>query len=287
MTTPAVKDSVGEGHLVIFCLGSRCKVEACEVRDAGGAERGAVQPGVGADEVDGGGGQDAGEVGLVLPVIGGAPQPGGADGLGDCALDAGADVVAGLPFGGLLLGALPGEELVLLAGQQGQAASPPAVCRLRALRPQRARVAVGEREVDPGDGGAAGLALVGPADAGRTLGAGDLPCVPVDAEGGLGQGGLLAGAAADLGGVSYVRIQVLANTGALDRDQQLSVVRELTDLVATAAADPALAARTWVLLTEAPDGGWGLQGHANINAELVAAARSQIADLRSAAKPPS
>jgi phenylpyruvate tautomerase PptA (4-oxalocrotonate tautomerase family) len=86
---------------------------------------------------------------------------------------------------------------------------------------------------------------------------------------------------------SYVRIQVLTNAGALDRDKQLSVVRELTDLVATAAADPALAARTWVLLTEAPDGGWGLQGHANTNAELVAAARTQIAELRSAGKPPS
>ena len=80
---------------------------------------------------------------------------------------------------------------------------------------------------------------------------------------------------------------MLTNAGALDRDKQLSVVRELTDLVATAAADPALAARTWVLLTEAPDGGWGLQGHANTNAELVTAARTQIAELRSATTPPS
>ena len=88
------------------------------------------------------------------------------------------------------------------------------------------------------------------------------------------------------GDSSYVRIQVLTNAGALDRDKQLAVVRELTDLVATAAADPALAARTWVLLTEAPDGGWGLQGHANTNAGLVAAARNQIAQLRSAGKPP-
>jgi phenylpyruvate tautomerase PptA (4-oxalocrotonate tautomerase family) len=89
------------------------------------------------------------------------------------------------------------------------------------------------------------------------------------------------------GDSSYVRVQVLTNAGALDRDKQLAVVRELTDLVATAAADPALAARTWVLLTEAPDGGWGLQGHANTNAELVTAARNQIAELRSAGKPPS
>ena len=75
------------------------------------------------------------------------------------------------------------------------------------------------------------------------------------------------------GDSTYVRVQVLTNAGALDRDKQLSVVRQLTDLVATAAAEPGLAARTWVLLTEAPDGGWGLQGHANTNAELVTAAR--------------
>jgi hypothetical protein len=47
-----------------------------------------------------------------------------------------------------------------------------------------------------------------------------------------------------------------------------------------AAGDPGLASRTWVLLTEAPDGGWGLDGHANANEELVAAARAQIASLR-------
>ena len=83
------------------------------------------------------------------------------------------------------------------------------------------------------------------------------------------------------GDSSYVRVQVLTNAGALDRDKQLTVVRELTDLVASAAAEPGLAARTWVLLTEAPDGGWGLQGHANTNAELVTAARDQIAQLKS------
>jgi phenylpyruvate tautomerase PptA (4-oxalocrotonate tautomerase family) len=83
------------------------------------------------------------------------------------------------------------------------------------------------------------------------------------------------------GDSSYVRVQVLTNAGALDRDKQLAAVRELTDLVAAAASEPGLAARTWVLLTEAPDGGWGLQGHANTNAELVTAARDQIAQLKS------
>jgi len=81
------------------------------------------------------------------------------------------------------------------------------------------------------------------------------------------------------GDSSYVRVQVLTNAGALDRDKQLAVVRQFTDLIAAAASDPTLTERTWVLLTEAPDGGWGLAGHANTNAELVAAARAQIAEL--------
>jgi len=37
-------------------------------------------------------------------------------------------------------------------------------------------------------------------------------------------------------------------------------------------------------LTEAPDGGWGLDGHANTNEELVAATRAQIASLRAGRK---
>ena len=82
------------------------------------------------------------------------------------------------------------------------------------------------------------------------------------------------------GDSTYVRVQVLTNAGALDRDKQLALVRRLTDLVADAAGDPTLADRTWVLLTEAPEGGWGLWGHAHTNAELVAAARAEIAKLQ-------
>ena len=81
---------------------------------------------------------------------------------------------------------------------------------------------------------------------------------------------------------SYLRIQVLTNAGALNRAKQLAVVERLTAIAADAAGDPALASRTWVLLTEAPDGGWGLGGHANSNNELVAAARAQIASLKAA-----
>src|SRR5260370_24938661 len=81
------------------------------------------------------------------------------------------------------------------------------------------------------------------------------------------------------GDSNYVRVQVLTNSGALDRDKQLAVVRQLTDVVAAAAGDPTLAGRTWVLLTEAPDGGWGLGGHARTDAARVSAARAQIAEL--------
>src|ERR1700738_2160899 len=48
---------------------------------------------------------------------------------------------------------------------------------------------------------------------------------------------------------NYVRVQVLTNAGALDRDKQLAVVRQFTDLVAAAAGDPSFTASTWVLLT--------------------------------------
>ncbi|HEY3259523.1 MAG TPA: hypothetical protein VGJ95_04525 [Pseudonocardiaceae bacterium] len=81
------------------------------------------------------------------------------------------------------------------------------------------------------------------------------------------------------GDSTYVRVQVLTNAGALDRDKQLAVVAQLTALVAAAGDDESLAERTWVLLTEAPDGGWGLRGHANTNEELIQAARAEIAQL--------
>jgi phenylpyruvate tautomerase PptA (4-oxalocrotonate tautomerase family) len=92
---------------------------------------------------------------------------------------------------------------------------------------------------------------------------------------------LADGALANVDGDSnHVRVQVLTNAGALDRDKQIAVVRQLTDLVAKAANDPSLADRTWVLLTEAAEGGWGLWGHAHTDAELVTAARAEITRLK-------
>ncbi|MFF4896015.1 hypothetical protein [Streptomyces sp. NPDC001068] len=66
-----------------------------------------------------------------------------------------------------------------------------------------------------------------------------------------------------------VRVQVTTNAGALDRGQQLGVVGDITAAVATAAADPDLASRTWVALTEAVPGGWGIAGRSFTNEEIV------------------
>ena len=87
-----------------------------------------------------------------------------------------------------------------------------------------------------------------------------------------------AGAISNVAGESnYVRVQVLTPVGVLDRDKQLGVVKELTDIVAAAAGEPNLRERTWVLLTESPEGGWGIAGHANTNADIASAARAALA----------
>jgi phenylpyruvate tautomerase PptA (4-oxalocrotonate tautomerase family) len=84
----------------------------------------------------------------------------------------------------------------------------------------------------------------------------------------------LANAAGDS---DYVRVQILTPIGVLDRDKQLGVVKEMTEIVASAAGDPSLAERTWVLITESPEGGWGIDGHAYTGAEIADAARRELA----------
>ena len=79
------------------------------------------------------------------------------------------------------------------------------------------------------------------------------------------------------GDSDYVRVQVLTPAGVLDRDKQLGVVEELTELVARAAGDPKLREHTWVLITESPEGGWGIGGHANTGADIADAARRELA----------
>jgi phenylpyruvate tautomerase PptA (4-oxalocrotonate tautomerase family) len=79
------------------------------------------------------------------------------------------------------------------------------------------------------------------------------------------------------GDSNYVRVEVLTPVGVLDRDKQLGVVEELTEIVAATAGDPSLRERTWVLLTESAEGGWGIGGHANTNTDIAAAARAALA----------
>ena len=87
-----------------------------------------------------------------------------------------------------------------------------------------------------------------------------------------------AAAISDVGGSSaHVRVQVLTPVGVLTRDKQIGVVAELTELVAAAAGDPGLAERTWVLIYESPDGGWGIGGKAMTGADIATAARAEIA----------
>ena len=81
------------------------------------------------------------------------------------------------------------------------------------------------------------------------------------------------------GDSTYVRVQVLTNAGALDRDKA-DCRRPPPDgsRGGRGARSDASTDRTWVLLTEAfPPGGWGLWGHAHTNEEIVFAAKNEIA----------
>jgi len=78
------------------------------------------------------------------------------------------------------------------------------------------------------------------------------------------------------GDSNYVRVQILTPIGVLNRDKQLGVVKEMTEIVASAAGDPSLSERTWVLIHESPDGGWGVDGHAYTSAEIVETARREL-----------
>ena len=76
-----------------------------------------------------------------------------------------------------------------------------------------------------------------------------------------------------IGDSTYVRVQVLTNA------RRCSTARSRSPWSASSPnssprrpATWSLTERTWVLLTEAPEGGWGLRGHAHTNEELVAAA---------------
>jgi phenylpyruvate tautomerase PptA (4-oxalocrotonate tautomerase family) len=68
-----------------------------------------------------------------------------------------------------------------------------------------------------------------------------------------------------------VRVQVITPPGALSREGQKQLVKEVTEIVTRISGDSTQAGRTWVLLTEAAEGGWGLSG--------TAFGRQEFADL--------
>lgn len=69
-----------------------------------------------------------------------------------------------------------------------------------------------------------------------------------------------------------VRVQVVTPPAALTREGQKQLVKEATEIVTKFSGDPTQAGRTWVLLTEAAEGGWGIAGIAFGREEFAALA---------------
>jgi len=74
-----------------------------------------------------------------------------------------------------------------------------------------------------------------------------------------------------------VRVQVITPPAALTREGQKLLVKEITEIVTKISGDPTQASRTWVLLTEAAEGGWGLSGTAFGREEFAALAAKAAA----------
>ena len=71
-----------------------------------------------------------------------------------------------------------------------------------------------------------------------------------------------------------VRVQIVTRPASLDREGQRTITREATEIVQAAAGSDV---RTWVILTEAAEGGWGIQGTAFGVEEFTALARAAAA----------
>jgi phenylpyruvate tautomerase PptA (4-oxalocrotonate tautomerase family) len=59
-----------------------------------------------------------------------------------------------------------------------------------------------------------------------------------------------------------VRVQIITPPGALNREGQRQITKEATEIIAKVSGDETQAKRTWVILSEAAEGGWGLAGTA-------------------------
>ncbi|HYT75370.1 MAG TPA: hypothetical protein VEL79_11515 [Vicinamibacterales bacterium] len=69
-----------------------------------------------------------------------------------------------------------------------------------------------------------------------------------------------------------IRVQIITPPGALLRSGQKQHVQDVTAILADICGDPSQAKRTWVLLTEAAEGGWGIAGTAYGREEFAALA---------------
>ena len=69
-----------------------------------------------------------------------------------------------------------------------------------------------------------------------------------------------------------IRVQIVTPPAALTRSGQKQLVRDVTAILADVCGDPSQAERTWVLLTEAAEGGWGIAGTAYGREEFAALA---------------
>ena len=78
-----------------------------------------------------------------------------------------------------------------------------------------------------------------------------------------------------------VRVQIITPPGALNRDGQRQLTTEATEIIAAVSGDPTQAQRTWVILEEAAEGGWGLAGTA-FGVEEFAALAAKAAAAKAA-----
>ncbi|MCU1411173.1 MAG: hypothetical protein JWR04_1880 [Rhodoglobus sp.] len=76
-----------------------------------------------------------------------------------------------------------------------------------------------------------------------------------------------------------VRVQIVTPPGSLNRDGQRQITKEATEIVQRLAGSEVT---TWVILTEAAEGGWGLSGTA-FGKEEFAALAARAAAARAAA----
>ena len=72
-----------------------------------------------------------------------------------------------------------------------------------------------------------------------------------------------------------IRVQIVTPPAAVTRSGQKQLVQDVTAILADVCGDPSQAKRTWVLLTEAAEGGWGIAGTAYGREEFAALAAAK------------